>query len=253
MAVPVIQTHQSVLGYLQGQFWAFQPFAFNGPTSWVASPLPPGMSFDTLTGRISGAATTAGIYVVALQAINGSGTSTAQVFTIAIEPASDISNSPELAIYIDLDTRGVSRSIDGDFGGAGKADPPLLTLKHGDDLLLRVQFTRRGTVQDMPVAGLRLVLKEFEADSPLIEATTWRKTSFSPPAWKIHAALTGDGFAGVLGSYENENEGAHFAALAEVEWIADAPDTPFVGAAQLRSSSASFRVDCFRDLATPDS
>ena len=54
MAIPVIQTHQSVLGYRQGQTWAFQPFAFNGPTSWVASPLPPGMSFDTLTGRISG-------------------------------------------------------------------------------------------------------------------------------------------------------------------------------------------------------
>ena len=136
--------------------------------------------------------------------------------------------------------------------GAKVADPALLALKHGDDLLLRVQFVRGGFVQDMPVAGLRLVLKEFEVDGVILDATTWRKTAFSPPAWKIHAALVGDVLAGALSGYENDDEGAHFKALAEIEWIADAPDSPFVGAAQLRTSSQSFRVDFFRDLASPD-
>ena len=42
MAAPVINTTQSVLGYLQWQTFAFQPWASNSPTFWNASPLAAG-------------------------------------------------------------------------------------------------------------------------------------------------------------------------------------------------------------------
>ena len=68
MAVPVINTTQSVLGYLQHQRFEFQPFATNSPTWWLVSALPAGISLDPETGLISGTANWPGVYVFSLQA-----------------------------------------------------------------------------------------------------------------------------------------------------------------------------------------
>jgi hypothetical protein len=52
-------------------------------TLWGATPMPPGLSFNTTTGLISGTPTTVGIYSITLSATNGNGTGT-QPLTLTI-------------------------------------------------------------------------------------------------------------------------------------------------------------------------
>jgi hypothetical protein len=55
--------------------------------SYSASPLPPGLSVNTVTGAITGTPTTAGVTIVTLTATNASGTSLPSTVTITIAPA----------------------------------------------------------------------------------------------------------------------------------------------------------------------
>ena len=47
MAIPVISTTTSILGYNQYESWQYQPYATNTPTSWACPNLPAGLSIDT--------------------------------------------------------------------------------------------------------------------------------------------------------------------------------------------------------------
>jgi hypothetical protein len=84
MSIPVIDTTQSVLGYLQHEHWEYQPYATNAPTSWTSTPLPYGISIDPASGLISGRAIYPGVYVFGLTATNASGPSATVVFTMGI-------------------------------------------------------------------------------------------------------------------------------------------------------------------------
>ena len=46
MAIPVISTTTSVLGYRKGQYFEYQMQATNSPTAWTASGLPSGMTIS---------------------------------------------------------------------------------------------------------------------------------------------------------------------------------------------------------------
>ena len=70
MAIPVISTTTSVLGYRKGQYFEYQMQATNAPTSWTANGLPSGMSISN-AGLVSGAATAAGVYLVKIIAPMG--------------------------------------------------------------------------------------------------------------------------------------------------------------------------------------
>jgi hypothetical protein len=72
MAIPVISTTTSVLGYRKGQYFEYQMQATNTPTSWSASGLPSGMTISN-AGLVSGAATAAGIYLIKIIATNATG------------------------------------------------------------------------------------------------------------------------------------------------------------------------------------
>src|SRR5687768_824942 len=110
MPIPVISNIQSVLGWLQWQPWSFQPYASYSPTSWTCSPLPPGVTFNTATGRIEGPSTMPGVYIFEVTAHNASGASLPKVFTLGIESAGFVQPSNAVEIYIDTVTRHVSMS-----------------------------------------------------------------------------------------------------------------------------------------------
>ena len=84
--VPVV-TGSSEIGTV-GSAYSYTVNATNFPTSYaiVAGSLPPGLSFSTVTGQISGAPTTAGSYSVDVTATNSGGTSVSATisFTISV-------------------------------------------------------------------------------------------------------------------------------------------------------------------------
>lgn len=49
MSIPVIDTTTNVMGYKQWQYWEYQPYATNNPTSWECPNLPAGLSIDSPT------------------------------------------------------------------------------------------------------------------------------------------------------------------------------------------------------------
>jgi PKD repeat protein len=88
IAAPVITSAASARVVL-GVDFSFEVVAANSPTSFVATGLPPGMSINSLTGRISGAAPVSmatGFYVATITASNAGG-SGIQPFTLEVKSA----------------------------------------------------------------------------------------------------------------------------------------------------------------------
>lgn len=91
-AIPTISSPLSVQATNQIGF-VYQIEASPTPSSFGASGLPPGLSIQTATGRISGAPTATGTFQVTIQAQNGSGTGTATL-EIEVLPSLPVITSP---------------------------------------------------------------------------------------------------------------------------------------------------------------
>jgi hypothetical protein len=248
MAAPVIDTTQSVLGYLQWQTFAFQPYATNSPTFWNSSPLPPGLTLHVPTGRISGAATVPGVFVVALRAGNADGVSDPVIFTFGIEPSSNVQPSGVLEIYIDLLTRLVSLNSQNFGDASGKDKGPLFWTKRGDDLVFHITFLKGGVVADLDLAALKFALKELEPENLLVTAHDWRKVGEGEQTgYRLHVKLDSPELDSALTNYE-EDAGTLFNALGEFEWLELNPYNPQVGPPFLRTTTRTFLVEVARDL-----
>ena len=64
----------------------FTPAATNQPTKWAATNLPPGITFNTMTGRLMGKLTTSNTYAVKLTATNLMGPSAQATLAITVAP-----------------------------------------------------------------------------------------------------------------------------------------------------------------------
>lgn len=82
-AVPVI-TSAATASAAVGAAFNFGLTASNSPVSYTFAGLPPGLSANTTTGAINGAATTAGIYPVSVSATNANGTGPVATLTITV-------------------------------------------------------------------------------------------------------------------------------------------------------------------------
>ncbi len=248
MAAPVINTTQSVLGYRQWQHFVFQPHAANSPTFWNTSPLPPGIALHVPTGRISGAATLPGVFVVSLIAGNSDGASDPIIFTFGIEASGSVRPSGVLEVYIDLLTRMVSLNPQ-NFGNAGGKDSgPLFWTKRGDDLVFHVTFLKGGVVADLDITALKFALKELEPESVLLEGDDWRELGEGEQtAFRLHVRLDSPDLTSALTNYEKD-AGTLFNALGEFEWIELNNYDPQVGPPLLRNTTRTFLVEVTRDL-----
>jgi hypothetical protein len=232
MAVPSITTTQSVLSYGQYQEWEFQPYATNSPTSWTTTALPPGMALNTSTGKISGAALLPGVYLVGFRAINGDGTSDAQIITIGIDAVSDAAPSGLVQVNIDTMTKQVT------FGPLGAPIAPaengaLFTLKSGDDPVFHVVFHRGGVVVELDLADLSFGVKENEGDGLVIESTDW---ATSGTAYRVYGQFTGDALEGALGN----SDPRRILALGEFKWTENNGYDPAIGPETLVNRSQTF-------------
>ena len=153
MAVPVISTTTSVLGYSQNEFWIYQPAVTSGNpvTSWSWSGLPDGMLVNTSTGRISGAATSTGVYLATVSATNSSGTGTL-VVPIGIF-AAGWQQDGAISVNVDLNT--------------GVVSPSTIYGKQGATMMIDVGFTQDGGTSLIPVYpnSVTIGLKENDSDN----------------------------------------------------------------------------------------
>ena len=240
------------MGYLQYQEWEYLPIASNSPTSWSSTTLPPGFTFNTTTGAITGAGTTAGLYMVNLVATNGAGDSDPVTFTIRIEPSSATLSS---------DKSGAEFSID---VGTGQVTfSSSLVLKEDDDQMLFITFTKNGNVLDLgTLTELKFTIKEFEPENTLVIGSAFKKLGTGQTTiYQLYVLVESSALKGAISNYENSSSvilggatGADIAtlfnAVCEIEWKEPNPDyagSPSFGPATIRRSTALFTVPICRN------
>jgi hypothetical protein len=244
MAIPVISNTTSVLGFRKKQEFAYQPYASNTPTSWTATGLPTGVTINTTTGLISGAATIPGVYVVSLTASNATGPSTPHQIAIGIEDG-PLNDSIGIEINVDVRTGYVAAS------GQSQPDPDkaVLFAKRGDVLFLDVGFWRDDVLQDLPIADLKFQMREFDGETILVASNGLIEDigTSDAPRYRIAVDFNGSELDGVLGGYESDLR-TGFLAIAELQWILMHGSPALPTAETATRSSQTFRVHVQRDL-----
>jgi hypothetical protein len=251
MAAPVINPTQSVLGFRQWEPWSFLPHASNTPTSWMISFLPPGVVFDTGTGRLDGPCETPGVFVFSLIATNGDGDSQPVVFALGIEPAGFVQPANTVEMVIDVTTKRVAIVSSGpvQFGTDDKLKPdPVIYAKAGDDLILSVRFTKAGVGFAMDLNDLTLSLKELEPEAVLATSSAWETVGTgADTVYTIHLKVDSELLRTALTNYE-EDDGTSFNALAEIQWKQDNSGGEIVGPVELVGTTRTFTVMIPRDI-----
>lgn len=249
MAAPVISQLQSVLYYSQWQTWEFQPWASNSPVSWIVSPLPPGITLNTATGKLSGAAEKPGVYVFALTAINGDGESAPTVFTAGISPTTWTAPVDALDVILDLGTGIVT--INGLSSAPGEPldkQPVLAWLKSGDAKLFHIRPVKAGVVVDIEFATLALAAKNVEPESAIVTSTAFgRVATGADTFYRMAVELDGDALAAELANAEDDF-GTMVKGLFELEWTWVNDLTPDCDLDEVRGSSQNFAIGVEREL-----
>ena len=264
--IPVISTTTSVLGYKQWQSWEYQPYATNTPTSWACPNLPAGLSINTTTGLISGAASVAGVFVCGLTATNADGTSTPLVLTIGIDAASAALTSSGYEVKINVVTReiefiaatgGTTQTVSQTVTAASStttttgsqtvgATAPNLFAKEGDSLVLWLSFQKDGVNLDLDVQSLAIALKEFNPDVRLVLGNTWKKFGSGTGAYYgLYAAISGSALSAALNNYEAD-AGTAFDGLADIQWTETNPDHATFGPTTFQFTTRDFRLTVAR-------
>ena len=253
MSVPVIDTTTSVLGYKQWEAWNYQPYATNSPTSWSCANIPSGLSINSATGKISGAATERGIYVCFLTATNATGASAPLVLTIGISKAETAAIVPGGAdTGIDLNIDVVTRDVSLAYNLAPIAGSPLFLLKESDTVILNIRFKKATVSLDPNPFSIKISFKELETEAVLFSAgglisDTWARSAAVGEAafFCVPVAITGASLATALANYEDDG-GTKFDALCEIEWRQTI--SPIGGVSELVSTSRTFKVTLERDM-----
>ena len=212
MAAPVITTTTSVLDYKQWEYFEYQPYATNTPTSWACPNLPDGLSINTSTGKISGAATVQGVYNVGLTATNGDGTSAALIIPIGIRAAEAGLTRPGVELTYDIQTNKVAI-----VGGTAEST---LFGRVGDTLLMWIRFVKQDTTLDLDVASLGFGLKERDIENTVALGDEWDKFGTGTgTSYGLFVPLEAEKLDGVLSNYESARGKKRFVGFGEIEVV----------------------------------
>jgi hypothetical protein len=203
-------------------------------------------------GYLVGTATVPGISTVRLTATNGSGTSPEVLFTIGIEPGAP-TNDANVDVLCDVVSKLVNEQTDSTVTTVTAVAPNqdntpgvVLGVKENDDLMLRLRFVKAGTIVDLPVTDLKLVIKEFEPDKEVGLSTAWVKEgSGTGASYLLYTSLTGTALAGSLSNYEAD-KGTAYLGIADLEVTFSNPES--IGPDTLTFSSVTFGIRIERDL-----
>ncbi len=239
MPKPVINTTQSVLGYLQFQSFSYQPVALNTPTSWSVSTLPSGLSLNTSSGLISGAVTQPGVYVFALRATNSSGTSDPVIYTLGIE-ASAASTGTDVDMVWDLTSGRVTpaSAIPPAGTGTDDAQAPVARVVLEDQRIFNLRLVKNGVTIDVTPSSFKLSIEADEGEAALVTSGAHHKVSSGDNArYRIPVNFT---TPAVRDAVTNSDD--VLAGLAKLELTYTNPDSGTVGSANIVVGSQTFVI-----------
>lgn len=245
MAIPVISTTTSVLGYRKGQYFEYQMQATNAPTAWNATGLPSGMTIDS-SGLVSGTATAAGVYLIKFTASNSNGSSTPLEVAMGIE---DSNYNDGLGIEVNIDLLSGSVSVPGITPSSGQnASQATMFLKHGDKAFLDLGFFKGTELQSMAVAEIVMNIREFDGETVLVQSNGLVQSigTSDRQRYRIVVDLETDELLNALGNYQGDYN-TTFDAIAEFEWRVTYLEAGALANEVIRSSK-TFRIAIDRDL-----
>jgi hypothetical protein len=245
MAIPVISNTTSVLGYRKGQYFEYQMQATNSPTSWTANGLPSGMAISS-TGLISGAAISAGVYLVKVIASNATGPSVPLEVAMGIE---DTNFNDGIGIEVNIDLRSGAVSVPGITPSSGQnASQAVMFLKYGDKVFLDIGFLKGEELQTMAMASIIMNIREFEGETVLVQSNGGLEIigTSDRPSYRILVDLDTPDLLNALANYQADYQ-TTFDSIAEIEWRVDYLEPGALSDEVIRSSK-TFRLAIDRDL-----
>lgn len=245
MAIPVISNTTSVLGYRKGQYFEYQMQATNTPTSWTADGLPSGMSINS-SGLVSGAAISAGVYLVKFIASNATGPSAPLEVAMGIE---DTNFNDGIGIEVNIDLRSGSVSVPGITPASGQnASQAVMFLKYGDKVFLDIGFLKGEELQTMAMASIIMNIREFEGETVLVQSNGGLEIigTSDRPRYRILVDLDTPDLLNALANYQADYQ-TTFDSIAEIEWRVDYLEPGALSDEVIRSSK-TFRLAIDRDL-----
>jgi hypothetical protein len=244
MAIPVISSTTSVLGYRKGQYFEYQMQATNTPISWTANGLPSGMVISS-SGLINGAATAAGVYLVKVIATNGDGPSAPLEVAMGIE---DTNFNDGIGIEVNIDLRSGAVSVPGIAPSSSQASQAVMFLKYGDKVFLDIGFLRGEELQTMAMASIVMNIREFDGETVLVQSNGGIEIigTSDRPRYRILVDLETPDLVNALGNYQGDYQ-TTFDAIAEIEWRVDYLEPGALSDEVIRSSK-TFRIAIDRDL-----
>lgn len=240
--VPVIETvlNGRAMALQINELFVFQPSATNHPTSWAADPLPTGLSFDSVNGRLSGQFFTNGFYGITFVASNAGGDSEPVTFYFLVGIA-DLQGNGEpppitrvpmdiVDLWVDLDTGFVS------VGGASESSEVKMTVKRGDSTITNIIFHRLGVPENIILNRLHFGGKTAFDEHYVVYSTTF--THLSDGKYRTYPDFSDQN--NELDSIMVEE---HTELIGEIQWdLADGT----------RRSTQTFGIVVLRDLLHPD-
>lgn len=249
MAIPIIDTTTSILGYRQGEAWYYQPATTNtpAPSNWAWSGLPPGVTADSATGQIRGPATAPGVFLSRLVATNASGPSEPAIIPIGIYERSWMDDG---AVPINIDVR--TGRVYPHGRDSWQAGDPVLFCKSGDYLIADIGFTSDGGKSLIPIGPsvITFGLKEFDPEG-LLEVSDGSYETIGEWDWtryRVLCQLEASKVEAALSNYEDD-AGTAFSALCEIQWIQ--PISFGGNLRQITRSTQTFSLRLAREIIAP--
>lgn len=249
MAAPIISRNTGLLGSLQWATYNLQLVLVQGASvTWTATSLPPGLSINSGTGKISGAPTAPGNWNVLVKATNSDGSDQILLY-IPIEATSATAGG-DVDVAIDLLSLDVALDVPGPVpsaNGSAAAAGPLLVAKQEDDLFFSVRLNKGGVNADLDVIEFDVTVKELDTESVLCKGgggtaavsgvKYFKKSGSGPDArYRVYLRLDGDLLTAALND-KADDAGTFFDGRLEFSWKYNNPDNATFGPATARRSS----------------
>lgn len=243
MSKPVLSQTTSINDLVKGRPWQYQPAVLSGGpvAAWAAAGLPPGITLNATTGKLSGIPTTPGVFNVTLLARDsGAIWSDPLIFPMGVE---SVPFEADGAIRIDVNVQtGEVTLLD--------ADAPLYA-KAGDKILVSIGFRDGDIYIDVPMMTLvNVAMKVWDDEDfiPINDGLFVKSGDYETARYLTTLDFATDQrIRDSLEDFEDQH-GTGFAGLCEINWIWFTWRSGFETPQQHERTSQNFQLVTYRDL-----